>query len=105
MKIHLESSGGFAGIVNSFLLDTESMRSEEKQKMQGLIKTVDFFNLPAESEIKPKPGSADYVNYKITVEEGHRRHTIRINDITMSPRLRDLVAFLESKTEKSNLEL
>jgi len=105
MKIYLESSGGFAGVSNSSFLDTESMVPEEKQKVQEIIKATNFFDLPVESEIKPKPGSADYINYKITVDEGHRKHTIRTNDITLPAKLRDLVTFLESKAEKSSLEL
>jgi hypothetical protein len=96
MKVYLQSSGGFMGIDDSVSLDTETMNSEEAKKVRELVDNANFFALSPESE-KPKPGSADYIRYKITVEDGEHKHTVRTNDITKPAKLGHLIPFLKSK--------
>jgi hypothetical protein len=90
MKVYLQSSGGFMGIDDSVSLDTEA------KKVRELVDNANFFALSPESE-KPKPGSADYIRYKITVEDGEHKHTVRTNDITKPAKLGHLITFLKSK--------
>ncbi len=96
MKIYLQTSGGFTGISNSISLDTETMNPEEVKTVRDLVENANFFSLPAESE-NPKPGSADYIRYKITVEDGDHKYTVRTNDITKPTKLGYLITFLRSK--------
>ena len=98
MKISFESSGGFAGMHTSVALDTDSVSSEEAQQLNDLIINSNFFDLPSESP-KPKPGSADYIGYSITVDSEGRKHTVRTNDTTMPSNLSPLVRFLQSKAK------
>jgi hypothetical protein len=97
MKVYFESSGGLAGMYRSATIDTDSGNSEDEKKLRDLITDSDFFNLPSES--RPKPGSADYLGYKITVESEGLSHTVRTNDTTLPPRLFPLISFLQSKAK------
>jgi hypothetical protein len=67
MRIHFESSGGFAGMHSSIILDTDSISLEGAQQPRGLITNSNFFYLPSESPQR-KVGSADYLRYKITAD-------------------------------------
>lgn len=101
MKIQFECSGGLAGIHTSVVLDTSSISSDEVKQIEELINCSNFFNLPSESP-PPKRGSADYFNYKITIDIGERRHTIRTNDITMPNEIEPLINFLQEKSRSKN---
>jgi len=101
MKVFFQTSGGFAGIPSSATLDTDNkdtMSSEEAQQLKELIINSNFFDLQSESA-KPKPGSADYIGYSITIDSEGRKHTVKANDITMPSKLYPLVRFLQSKAK------
>jgi hypothetical protein len=98
MKIYFERSGGLAGVNDRLVLDTVSMPPDEAKHVQQLIDSSNFFNLPSKSS-PPKPGSADYFNYKITVQADQREHKIQTNDITIPQELEPLINFLEEKVQ------
>jgi hypothetical protein len=98
LKVYFESSGGFTGMDNSTVIDTELTNSEDAQQLRKLVMNSNFFDLPSESS-RPKPGSADYIAYKITVESEGQSHTVRTNDISMPPKLSTLIRFLQSKSK------
>lgn len=100
MKISFETSGGLAGIPNSIVLETSSMSDDEGKMISDLVKSSNFFDFPSES-IPPKPGSADYINYKITVKTDEKEHTIRTNDVSMPSQLKPLIDFLYQKSISS----
>lgn len=97
MKVQFECSGGLAGIHSSVKLDTASMSTDEVKQIKELINTSDFFNIPSESP-PPKRGSADYLNYKITIEINETKHTIRTNDVMMPKEIEPLINFLQEKS-------
>jgi hypothetical protein len=98
MKVYFESSGGFAGLHTSIILDTDSINSEDAQQLRDLITNSNFFDLPSESS-QPKPGSADYMRYKITVHSDEQIHTVKTNDTTMPSKLSPLIKFLQSRAK------
>src|SRR6476620_4571354 len=100
MKISLETSGGLAGTNASIVLDTNSMSKDEGKQISDLVKNSNFFDFPSDS-VPPKAGSADYINYKITVTNNEKEHTIRTNDVTMPPQLEPLIDFLYQKLTSS----
>jgi hypothetical protein len=101
MKIQFECSGGLAGIHTSVALDTTSMSSDEVKRIEELVNSSNFFNFPSESP-PPKGGSADYFSYKITIDTGERKHTIRTNDIMMPNEIEPLINFLQEKSQSEN---
>ena len=62
MKISYRRTGGFAGMVISFDVDTETLASEEEDEIQGLVASADFFTLPA--VIPSNPPGADQFQYQ-----------------------------------------
>jgi hypothetical protein len=72
MKIHLERSGGYAGMIMSTTVDTNTLSSNEANELQDLIEKSQFFNLSSQSleeaSSKTKKGAADYFIYKITIQ-------------------------------------
>jgi hypothetical protein len=98
MKVYFESSGGLAGMHTSAVIDTDLGDSKDEKKIRDLITNSDFFNLPSESP-RSKPGSADYLGYKITVESEGLSHTVRTNDTRLPPKLFPLITFLQSKAK------
>ena len=104
MKIHLERSGGFAGMIMSYTVDTDNLSSKEADELQDLIKKSQFFNLSSDSLEKASPktkkGAADYLSYKVTVQDGDRQHTLEWNDLSMQPSLKRLVDLLVKHAKK-----
>jgi hypothetical protein len=49
MKIHFERSGGFAGITTAITVDSNSIPSDEQDRLENMIDTAKFFELPSET--------------------------------------------------------
>ena len=94
MQIHFERSGGFSGIRMSTTLDSESLSLEEIQDFQELVKSSKFFDLP-EKITSPKPG-ADRFQYKLTVEDEGRRHTVEMSEAAIPETLQPLLQRLNA---------
>ena len=78
MKISYRRTGGFAGMVMSFDIDTRVLSPEETEEFEELINTADFFALPEEI---PSPAPfADQFQYELTVERERREHTVYVGD-------------------------
>ena len=89
MKIHLIRSGGFGGMRREVRIETESLRREEREPLEGLVQDSGFFTLP---EKFPRPGKgADYFTYSITVDDGNRVHTVVVSQPSLPEGLRPLV--------------
>jgi hypothetical protein len=102
MKVYLERSGGFAGMVTSTNVDTQTLPPNEAQEIQCLIENSHFFELPSQSPqtSKTRKGAADYFIYKITVQDGKREHSVQANDINMQPNIKPLIDFLIRHSQK-----
>ncbi|MGV0023363.1 protealysin inhibitor emfourin [Phormidesmis priestleyi] len=91
MKIFFERSGGFAGLIMTTSIDTETLSSTEANQVCQMVEAADFFNLPATIA---SPSQPDRFHYQITVEEGDRQHTIQFGESAMPDRLPPLVDWL-----------
>jgi hypothetical protein len=104
MKIHFERTGGFAGMLMSNTIDTKSLPANEANDIQNLIDVCKFFELPSNlfqrSPSKSIKGAADYFTYKITIENGNRKHSVECTDLNMQPAVKRLVDFLVKLTRK-----
>lgn len=78
MKISYRRTGGFAGMVISFDLDSDTLPSDEADELANLLTTADFFELP--TKITPDSSVADQFQYTITVETEEQQHTIDVGD-------------------------
>lgn len=101
MKIYFEQKGGLTGVHKTISINSDSLVSEEASKLIRLIKDANFFDLPSRQST-PSRG-ADYLNYKVTVEEDqNRKHSIEITDRTTPPSVQPLIRYLREKALKNN---
>jgi hypothetical protein len=100
MKISLIKSGGISGLIGSIKIDTDTDLLSEKEvtQIKEYLNNINFFDFPAEFPFK-RTGAADYFTYEITVEDINNKKTVIANDISMPPKLKNLIAFIESKHE------
>jgi hypothetical protein len=95
MIIRFTRSGGFAGMSREIRLDTGDLPGDEGTRIEGLVRNGGFFGLPATTP-RPKKG-ADYFIYRITVEDGARRHTVETDQRSVPGDLRPLVQELSKR--------
>ncbi len=99
MKIEFQRSGGFAGMSLSCSVDTESLPQNEAYELQQMVKTANFFNLPA--KIAASPSGADQFNYTVTVEDEGQTYTVETGDMSAPPNLQPLLQKLDRKARSS----
>jgi hypothetical protein len=98
MNIHLERSGGFAGLRQSSDLESSQLSQEEGDELNRLVETSGFFDLPA--EVRATAPGADRFQYKLTVNDGARTHTVALDEAAVPERLRPLLNWVISKVRK-----
>ena len=95
MKIKYEQTGAYVGIVINTIIDTDNLSEEDKKSVHYLINESNFFKL--NSVLLNENVDVDYVKYKISVIDDNKSHIIETTDITMDPRLKPLVRYLQKK--------
>ena len=101
MRLKLEIEGGFAsfpGLRTPGEIDTEGMPDEEAAEILRRVEEAHFFERPEGPE-EPPPGAADLRLYGVTVEDGARRHTVRVYEPVADPALRALISSLEARAK------
>jgi len=93
LKINFERSGGFAGITNSCVINYEKLSSDEQKHLQILLK--DTRNKKTKNPPLKSKGR-DCFQYSIIIEDGEK-FTITTDELTMDPKLRLLIDFLETR--------
>lgn len=78
MKISYRRTGGFAGMVMAFDIDTQVLSQEETEAFEELVNFADFFALP--SEIPSSVPHADQFQYELTIEAVELAHTVHVGD-------------------------
>jgi hypothetical protein len=98
MNLHLERSGGFAGLRLSHDLDSSQLSPAEDHELSQLVDASGFFNLPA--DVRATNPGTDRFQYKLTVKAGPREHTVAIDDAAVPQALRPLLNFATAKARK-----
>ena len=93
MKIKFERSGGFAGITNSCVVNSEQLSSDEQKHLQEFLRDVENKKTKNPSL---NSGRNDCFQYKILVEDG-KNFAITTDELAMDPKLRPLIDFLETR--------
>ncbi|MCE9671869.1 hypothetical protein LY474_29095 [Myxococcus stipitatus] len=99
MRILLSQEGGlaaFPGLSRPRGVTLEELPAEQAQALQRALRDVHFETLP------PVVGSgsqgADRRRYTLTVEDGERRHSVRVEEPVEDPRLRELLSQVKRAT-------
>jgi hypothetical protein len=87
MKISARADGGFAGLAESYELDTTQLAMGAD--LEALLQRLDFF-----TAAPPSPVGADLPRWDITVDDGARRHTVSVLDDGSGGEWQDLLAHL-----------
>jgi hypothetical protein len=99
MEIYFEESGGLTGISKKISINSDSLCHEEASELQRLIDNANFFDLP--SELASPLQGADYLEYKITIENNdNKKHSITTTDLTMPSKVSPLIRYLRLKATK-----
>lgn len=98
MNIHFERSGGFAGLRATQDVDSTDLSPQERSELDRLVEAAHFFDLPADVRAA-KPG-ADRFQYKLTMKDGSREHTVGIDEAATPESLRPLLRWLTSRLSK-----
>ena len=99
MRVELQTEGGvayFPGLAKPVLVDSDNLPKAQAAQLQQLLTTTRFFELPAASRAIPK-GAADMRHYTITVEDGRRHRTVRLNDPVEDPQVQALIDFVQGR--------
>ena len=97
MQVAITQSGGFVGVaIELGTLDTDELDPAEALAVRKLVESLDFFSLPA--VVPATATGADFAQYRITVSDGTRRHTVVFHDDggAFGKDLRDLVALVSA---------
>jgi len=103
MKINFQMNGGFAYIPalnKPSIIDTSQVDPDTAKDLESYVRDSRFFEQPAPATGSPK--GADYRTYTISIEDGHRSHTIQLTDPIKDGNLQKLVAQLRSLSHPSN---
>jgi len=93
LKINFERSGGFAGITNSCVINSDKLSLDEQKHLQKLFNDVKNKKIENRSQ---KSEERDCFQYRILAEDGEE-FIILTDELTMDPKLRLLIDFLESR--------
>ncbi len=92
MKIQFERTGGFAGIPLRTSIDTDSLDEQSQQTVQNLVESSGFFALPSRLA-SPTPG-ADRFQFKVTIQDGNRSHTVEADEGALTPEVQALFQYI-----------
>jgi hypothetical protein len=98
MRASLERTGGFAGLRLTSVADTDTLDADDAKRLQELIDEADFFKLP--ETVAPKKPQPDRFQYRLTVEDNKRKHTVNISEAAIPPNVRPLTDFLTRLARK-----
>jgi hypothetical protein len=98
MRISFERTGGFAGISKKTTVDTATLPPSEAQELPRLVEAADLFKLP-ERITSPNPQS-DRFQYRLTVEDNGRQHTVTVSEAALPGTLRPLIEWLNNAANK-----
>jgi hypothetical protein len=93
MRIEFTQAGGigyFPGLQKPVLIDIDHLRKEEAEELQRLVEAARFFEHSATVGTLAQ-GAADSQHDIVTVEDGKRRHTVRVLVPVTDPALHDLL--------------
>lgn len=99
MHIDFTRTGGFAGLRLTTSLDTEELPAEQASNLDKLISDAHFFELP--ENIAPDSPKPDRFEYRLTVSDEKKTHSVLVNDSAAPETLRPLLNYLTTMATAS----
>lgn len=95
MRVTLEQSGGFAGLMITRTIDTQDLSPSESQQLENLVNESNFFQLNSITELSPQP---DRFGYTLSVEIDGRKHSIQLSETNIPDKVRSLLEWVQSRS-------
>jgi hypothetical protein len=93
VRIEFQQSGGFGAIKRPMtVIDDSDLAGQPAQMWLHLLDEAHFFDLP---EMVPSGPGRDQFQYRVTVDHGGRKHTVRVNEGAIPPPLQPLIEQLK----------
>jgi hypothetical protein len=92
MRVTLEQSGGFAGLMIMRTIDTQDLSPTETQQLEQLVKESDFFQL---NSVTNYASQADRFAYQLTIEQDGRSHSVQVSEENIPAQLRPLMEWVQ----------
>jgi hypothetical protein len=83
MIIQYERSGGFAGMVQRAVIDSDQLDPQERQQLQGLLAQADFFN-PARAG-GGGASRSDQMHYSLKIKDGAQERAVELDEDQVPP--------------------
>jgi hypothetical protein len=88
IRVDVERSGGFGGLVQRRTLDTADLTPDEAGRLRALLEEADLDAVDPAARALPVP---DAFRYRLTVVRGGRRWELSLDDPQVPVRLRPLL--------------
>lgn len=97
MRIQFERTGGLAApaMRRGCTVDTASLPKDEAREVEDLLDAANLFAIPAGPAAQA--AGRDVFTYRITVEDGGRRHSVEVPERGMPAALRPLIDWLKKR--------
>ncbi|MGG6264459.1 protealysin inhibitor emfourin [Leptolyngbya sp. AN03gr2] len=95
MRVTLEQSGGFAGLMITKSIDTQDLSPSEAQQLENLVKSSNFFQLNSIVEASPQP---DRFGYTLMIEMNGRSHSIDLSETNMPEKVRPIADWVQTRS-------
>jgi hypothetical protein len=99
MKIKIERSGGFAGIASSNEIATDKLPSSLDTTVKKLLNGR---KLPPAKSLSPPKGAADYMKYRITIQDGKDNHVIECSEFDLDGSMKSLINYVQNQSKKNH---
>jgi hypothetical protein len=99
MQISFQRTGGFAGITKTTTVDTATLTPNEAEVLPRLVEAADLFRLP--EQITSAHPQSDRFQYKLTVEDQGKQHTVTVSESAIPGTLRPLIEWLNQAAQKN----
>jgi hypothetical protein len=93
MRVEFSMEGGiafFPGLSKPVEVDVDRLDKDEASRLRQLVEAAHFFDLPTAAQA-PLHGAADYQYSVLTIDDGARKHTVRVTEPIEDPALDELV--------------
>lgn len=99
MLVSLERTGGFTGISQKISVDSNNLPLQVAEELLQLLEGADFFQLP--EQIMSDNYQCDRFQYRLTVKDHGRQHSIIVSEAALTNALRTLIEYLNQVTQSS----
>jgi hypothetical protein len=98
-RVTMTKSGGFAGIMETYEVDSNKLDKDERANFADIINKTGILAVDSVKDTEPK--AADVFFYEIKVEYKGKTHTATYDDIKLPDAYRTLVGYLTKMGTKT----